>query len=64
LEKDAELYCMRQCSNNKKEIREELLNKKFPILFTDIYHYRVAQLYCIIGLYCPQSQIVDFIKNY
>lgn len=63
-EQEAELYCMRQCSHNKKAIRDELLNEKFPVLFTDIYHYRVAQIYCLVGFYCPQLEVTNFIKNY
>lgn len=61
---EAELYCMRQCKDNMKNIREEYLNKNFPILFTNEYNYRVSQIYCILGLVCPQSRISDLIENY
>lgn len=60
---EGELYCMRQCNNNMRGIREGLLDD-FPVLFTNQYTYRVAQLYCILGLACPQLQITEFIEGY
>jgi len=63
LETEAELYCMRQCDNDMKGIRDALLDD-FPVLFISQYNYRVAQLYCILGLVCPQLQITEFIEGY
>lgn len=60
---EAQLNCMRLCKNDMKGLREGLLDD-FPVLFTSQYTYRVAQLYCILGLACPQSQITEFIKGY
>ena len=62
-ETEAKLYCMRQCDNNMRGIRDELL-EDFPILFTSQYNRRVAQLCCVIGLACPQLQITDFKVSY
>lgn len=61
---DAELYCMRQCKDNMKGIRENLLNDGFPVLFTNEYNYRVAQIYCVLGLKCPQLEIKKLIEDY
>lgn len=61
---EAETYCKAQCENNMKGIRDGLLNEGFPVLFTNNYNYRVAQVYCILGLNCPQSKITDVISNY
>ena len=60
---EAELYCMRQCSNNMKGIKDSLL-EYFPVLFTNKFNFRVAQFYCLIGLACPQKQITDYIENF
>lgn len=61
---EAELYCMRQCQNNMKGIRGSLLNEDFPVLFTSQYNFRVAQIYCLLGLRCSQLEIIDFIESY
>jgi hypothetical protein len=61
---EAKLYCITQCQNNMKGIRDSLLNEGFPILFTNQYNYRVAQIYCLLGLNCPQKKISDIINNY
>lgn len=63
LETEAELYCMRQCNNDMEGVRNYYLDN-FPVLFTSQYNYRVAQLYCVLGLVCPQSQIAEIIRNY
>lgn len=60
---EAQLYCIRQCDNNMKALRDALL-ENFPILFTNQYNYRVAQLYCVVGLACPQLQITEYIRGY
>ena len=61
---EAELYCMRQCKNSMKGIRENLLNEDSPVLFTNKYNFRVAQIYCLLGFFCPQMAISNLIKNY
>ena len=61
---EAKTYCLAHCQNNMKGIRDSLLNEGFPILFTNQYNYRIAQIYCLLGLNCPQKEISDLIKDY
>lgn len=63
-EKEAELYCMRQCSNNMAGFRQELINDLKPTIFKNQYSYRVGQAYCILGLRCVSLEIEDFILGY
>ena len=62
-EVEAELYCMRQCSNNKKAIKDALL-EDFPVLYNTQYNYRVGQLYCLLGLACPPSEIIEYVRGF
>ena len=62
-EAEAELYCMRQCTNDMEAMRNEI-NKMPLIEFENQYTLRVAQLYCLLGLRCYATEIEDYVNNY
>lgn len=62
-EADAELYCMRQCANDMKAIKDEVKQMEW-IEFDGQYTLRVAQLYCLLGLKCYATEIEDYIDSY
>lgn len=63
-EVEAELYCMRQCSNNMENIREEIAEDSVNRIFKDKYHYKVEKVYCVIGMRCFSLEMKDFIYSY
>lgn len=60
---EAEIYCMSQCSNDMKIIRDSV-SEASSIKFENQYMLKVAQLYCLLGLRCYAVEIKDFIQNY
>jgi len=63
-EDNARAYCMNQCSNNMKGVKESLKTEFDLELFQSKYTKVVGSTYCLLGLRCSPLRVDAFIDSY